>query len=204
MNLDAARDAVTRVERCLAGVPGQLPSNEVLRGAAAFLRSHLAGGFACPMVDELASNGPLVVSENLAQGMRAMLDELDRRCAADEGLRRRLAYVPNQVPRGVRTANVLLSVGLLAYGGLGLWLDDIYLPGKRSGGVHLHGEPAWMVFAAMLSGAANLLTAVIDHYDRRDNEDTYRMVARITQVMGWSLLVLAIILDLLLFRKGTR
>jgi hypothetical protein len=109
-------------------------------------------------------------------------------------------YSPNHIPRGERVTNVLLSTALLAYGTFGLWIDDLYLPGKRTSGIHLHGVPAKVMYLAMLFACANLLAVVVDHYDRRNNEHSYRRVAKLTQIGGWTTFVLALVLDLFVFR----
>lgn len=108
-------------------------------------------------------------------------------------------YSPNHIPRGERVTNVLLSMALLAYGTFGLWIDDLYLPGKRTSGIHLHGLPAKAMYLAMLFACANLLAVVVDHYDRRNNEHRYRRVAQLTQIGGWTTFVLALVLDLFVF-----
>lgn len=108
-------------------------------------------------------------------------------------------YSPNHIPRGERIKNVLLSTALLAYGTFGLWIDDLYLPGKRSSGIHLHGYPAKVMYLAMLFACANLLAVVVDHCDQRNNEHSYRRMAKLTQIAGWTTFVLALVLDLFLF-----
>lgn len=59
------------------------------------------------------------------------------------------------------------------------------------------------MYAAFLCAVANLLAVVIDHYDERPNERHYRTFARVTQILGWCLFGLALVLDLFVFRKGT-
>ena len=49
-----------------------------------------------------------------------------------------------------------------------------------------------------------MLSVVVDHYDTRDNEINYKRFARVTQFLGWSLFILALVLDLFVFHKGTR
>lgn len=112
-------------------------------------------------------------------------------------------HVPNQIPLRVRILNVIFSSVLLVYGTLGVYFDDLYLPGRRSPGMHLHGEPAWIMYGAFVCAAANLLAVVMDHYDRRPNERGYRLFALVTQISGWVLFALALILDVIVFRKRT-
>lgn len=113
-----------------------------------------------------------------------------------------MRHVPNHIPRRERVANVLLSVLLFAYCTFGALHDDIYIPGKRSAGVHLHGTPMWVMYAAMLCAVANLMSVVVDHYDERANEIDYKRFARLTQVLGWGLLLGAYVLDVFVYRTG--
>ena len=113
-------------------------------------------------------------------------------------------HTPNHIPSKERVGNVLLSLILFAYCTYGALHDDIYIPGKRSNGVHMHGVPMWVIYGAMLSAVANMLSVVIDHYDVRANELNYKRFARVTQILGWVLFTSAFILDLFVFRTGTR
>jgi len=44
---------------------------------------------------------------------------------------------------------------------------------------------------------------VLDHYDRRDNERTYRKYAKISLLVAAILLILALLSDFLIFHNGT-
>jgi hypothetical protein len=113
-------------------------------------------------------------------------------------------YTPNHIPVETRWIHVLMSAGLIIYGGVGLWLDDIYLPGKRRGGLHFHGLSAQILFAAFLSACCNLLSVVVDHYDRRNNETNYRLFAQATSILGLGLLVAALVVGLSTGTAGRR
>ena len=62
-------------------------------------------------------------------------------------------YTPNHIPVWTRVFYGLASAGLILYGAFGLWIDDLYIPGKRGPGTHLHGPAAWLMAAAMLMGS---------------------------------------------------
>ena len=94
-------------------------------------------------------------------------------------------YVPNNILPGERIGHIILSLLLLAYGTYGLWVNDLYIPGKRRG-IHLHDVPAWIVYGAIICACTVLLSVVIDHYDRRDNEKHYRTFASVGEFLGWS------------------
>lgn len=106
-------------------------------------------------------------------------------------------YWPNDIPLIERARNVLLSSALLAYGAFSIWIDDLYLPGKTGPGIHLHGAPAKVMFFAMLCACANLISVVVDHHDRRNNQASYGRFAQVSQIAGWIALGLALVLDFL-------
>ena len=96
-------------------------------------------------------------------------------------------YVPNHIDAGDRARYMLFSLLLAAYGGYGVWVDDLYIPTRR-GGIHFHGAPAWMHYGAFLCACLVMLSVVVDHYDRRENEPGYRKFAELFRGIGWVLL----------------
>lgn len=100
-------------------------------------------------------------------------------------------YVPNEVPLKERWFNLLSSVVLLSYGTYGVWINDLYIPAKRGGGVHLHDLPAWVMFAAFFSAVVVMISECIDHYDRRNNEIRYQWFARVVKLVGWGFFCLS-------------
>jgi hypothetical protein len=104
------------------------------------------------------------------------------------------AHTPNHIPASERALHVLFSLLLFAYGSYGLWVDDLYIPGKRSRGIHLHDVPAWVMYGAMICACAVMLSVVIDHYDKRNNETNYRLFANVAKYCGWALFVLSLVL----------
>ena len=106
---------------------------------------------------------------------------------------RRPRYVANSVALSTRWTRTVLALLLLAYGSYGLWVNDVYLPGKRSRGIHLHDESALLCFVAMVCASLVLLSVVLDHYDRRDNEHRYRQFGKVLGVLGWVFLIGALL-----------
>ena len=98
-----------------------------------------------------------------------------------------LTHIPNRIPREERRMNLLFSALLFAYGSYGVWINDLYIPGKRSRGIHLHDVPAWIMYAAMICACLVMLSVVVDHYDRRNNERHYRTFAEVGKFVGWGL-----------------
>lgn len=94
-------------------------------------------------------------------------------------------HIPNNFSIGERVRNTVLAVVLLAYGFYGLYVDDLYIPGKRGGGIHLHGIGAWVMYGALVCSAAIALALVIDHYDRRNNEHHYENFKSMASFVGW-------------------
>jgi hypothetical protein len=94
-------------------------------------------------------------------------------------------YLPNHIPAKSRWLHSIFATGIVAYGAWGVWVDDLFLPGRRGPGIHLHGTPAWVMFGAMACASLLMLLVVVDHYDRRDNERNYKAIASvISWVMG--------------------
>jgi hypothetical protein len=104
--------------------------------------------------------------------------------------------VASRISPRERVCHSLLAICLLAYGAFGLYYDDIYLPGKRSRGIHFHGVAAWIVFGAFVCASLNLIFVAGDHFDSSAGERNYHIFARITQVLGWSLFAGAVICQL--------
>jgi hypothetical protein len=97
---------------------------------------------------------------------------------------------------GERVWHVGAAVLLLGYGGAGVYYDDLYIPGKHSRGVHLHGLPAWIMFGAFVFASLNLLSVLADHCDQSDTGRMYHIFARVTQVAGWALFIGAFVFSL--------
>jgi hypothetical protein len=95
-----------------------------------------------------------------------------------------------------RLWHVILAVLLLIYGAYGLNTDDLYIPGKRSRGVHLHGMAAWIMYGAFVLAAINLISVAVDHCDTSEHGRNYPVLARVTQVAGWSLFAAALLVGL--------
>ncbi|MDO4795103.1 MAG: hypothetical protein Q4A28_04070 [Brachymonas sp.] len=96
-------------------------------------------------------------------------------------------YLVNEFGLWHRIRNTLLGLCLLAYGAYGVWKNDLYISWGRLSRVHLHGAPAWVMYAAMICGAASLLSVVVDHYDQRNNEERYECFRQVVFFLGFIL-----------------
>ncbi len=92
--------------------------------------------------------------------------------------------------------HILLSIFLIGYGVHGLLTDDLFLPSRHGRGAHLHGTPMVLMLIAMACATVALMSAVIDYYDRRDNDRSYKLFARIAGYCGWTFFVLSLVVSL--------
>ena len=100
-------------------------------------------------------------------------------------------YIPNKVSSSQRIAYAVWAFALVAYGTIGIALDDIFIPGRRGNGVHFHGSSAWLMYGAIVLGSTIFIAEVIDHYDTRNNERWYRIYRRIAKAASVALIVCA-------------
>ena len=105
-------------------------------------------------------------------------------------------HVPNHIPSKTRWKYLLQSFLLLIYGTFCVVIDDFYIPGKRGGGAHFQGVPALLLYGVVLAASASMFSVVLDHYDERANERSYRRFAFWSQVAAWALGVGALALSI--------
>jgi len=95
-----------------------------------------------------------------------------------DNMRKDFFYTPNHIPAEERTKNILSSIALFLYGSYGVYVNDLYIPGKRSKGIHLHDVPCWIMFGAIICACLVMLSVVVDHYDQRNNENELPVVCQ--------------------------
>lgn len=95
---------------------------------------------------------------------------------AQPGTFTRENHVPNSVPLMQRIAYAGLAFALICYGAVGVLVDALWIPGRRTLGVVLFGGSTWLAMASLFAGAFGLLSVVVDHYDRRNNQHQYRRI----------------------------
>ena len=106
-------------------------------------------------------------------------------------------HTPNHIPKAERFLNAVYAAVIIALGAIGLTTGELLIPGKRTSGpngVALQGLPAWVMYAAMICACAVLLSVFADHYDRRNNEISYRRFAQIGKILGRSFFFLSLAL----------
>lgn len=107
------------------------------------------------------------------------------------------SYIPNHIPAEERLKYIAFSIFLFAYGSYGVWVNDLYIPGKRSKGIHLHDVPAWIMYGAMICACLVMLSIVVDHYDERNNENNYKLFADMFRFLGWIFFALSLVMAII-------
>lgn len=107
-----------------------------------------------------------------------------------------MEYQPNQIPRSERFIYGLSAAALVLYGIVGLIRDDLYIPGRRSRGFHLHGTSLWIMLVAILFGVAALTALIVDHYDKRDNQRHYKQFVSMTTIAAFVVFFVAIFVNI--------
>jgi hypothetical protein len=80
---------------------------------------------------------------------------------------------PNRIPLRTRVFLAICALFLIVFVLAEVALGLTYLPGKR-GGFLLSGIPTLMLAAAATALLAAALLTIVDHYDKRPNEATYK------------------------------
>jgi len=114
-----------------------------------------------------------------------------------DNMRKDFFYTPNHIPAEERTKNILSSITLFLYGSYGVYVNDLYIPGKRSKGIHLHDVPCWIMFGAIICACLVMLSVVVDHYDQRNNETNYRLFANIFRGLGWGFFIASLVIAII-------
>lgn len=112
---------------------------------------------------------------------------------AEPGTFSRENHTPNVVPLMQRVAYACLGVALICYGAIGVLTDALWIPGRRTAGVVLSGYPTWLAMASLCAGAFGLLSVVLDHFDRRNNQHHYRRFQSVSRWLCLWCLVAAVI-----------
>lgn len=100
---------------------------------------------------------------------------------------------PNQISRPLRRRYVIQAIAIALYAGLGLQAGHLVLPTKTRA-IEINGVASVLLAAALFVAAANMLSIVLDHYDRRNNEHRYESFAKATRWLGWGLVAAATVL----------
>jgi|GEM_PF-1622004 len=82
-------------------------------------------------------------------------------------------HKPNVVLKSYRIECVLVASALLINGAYGLTFGELFWP------FYMYGNAVIAMFLSSALFATYLITIVVDHYDKRDNEFTYTVIRRV-------------------------
>ena len=100
---------------------------------------------------------------------------------------------PNFVPLATRIFNTAFALLLIAYGIAGVLRGNFKVaPPKSMTGLVMYDQPAWLFATAIFIGVMGLLSVVLDHYDKRNNENKYFVFKRVAVGAGIFLLLAAL------------
>jgi hypothetical protein len=112
-----------------------------------------------------------------------------------------LNYKPNAVPLLIRLTMAFSAVFLVFFAVVQLMTGYTYILGKR-GGFLLHGVPSLMVVLTVIALCAAALLTIVDHYDKRPNEEFYKrargLLLKSATISFFAGVPLFILLDLIL------
>ena len=113
-------------------------------------------------------------------------------------------FVPNQYAPAERIIFLVIGVALTWWALDGFLDGEMYLPGRKEGiylrdglavGLDICRAPALGVVGALTGGVA-CFSALIDHYDRRDNEKKYREFFVFCKYVAIAAITSAVVLQL--------
>lgn len=124
-------------------------------------------------------------------------DDCSHICGHCYDRRYSVKYTPNIISMGTRIAYFAFSLSVIIYSIWGFDNGKIYLAfgGQRSGGAAyvLGGTGLVLAVIALVSFALSALLTVVDHYDKRNNEEMYKKTKFLLSVSGWYLYLFSII-----------
>ena len=124
----------------------------------------------------------LVISDEFPEGREGYVDKTGK-------------YIANRIPWDVRRRNIYFSTISLIFGIMMLIKDDSVLRFSfLSHPLHLHALPGYMTFMSCLFAATGYASVIIDHYDQRNNEKSYRIFLRYTSIISIVLAILSFLL----------
>ncbi len=106
--------------------------------------------------------------------------------------------MPNSVSLGHRFGYGLAAAILAVLCSFSIYFGELPLTSHREPGVTvMPGVALWFMIPAMVSGCLAFLSMILDHYDRRGNEDRYRLFLTWTTRIGFTLAGCAYVVDFL-------
>lgn len=107
-------------------------------------------------------------------------------------------YEPNFIDQDTQDEKLIYAGFLLVYGTFAIIIDDLLIPGRRGrSDFHFHGFPLWIMYFAIIIGVAHSISFIVDHSDKRNNEHKYKLFQKYTKYIGWTLVAIATIIQVL-------
>ncbi|MCC2605969.1 hypothetical protein [Planctobacterium marinum] len=101
-------------------------------------------------------------------------------------------YTPNHIPKSTRIFNFVWGTGLVALAVFAWTGGSFHLPGKgASEGVTYTGNALTLFIFAAAIGAINLFITIVDHYDKRNNEQYYKKASQYCSCIAVFLVIAA-------------
>jgi len=107
-------------------------------------------------------------------------------------------YRPNEVPLSTRVIFLISGLGLIIYAIVGLVKGSLWIFGTRGRSMLLSASPMWLMAIAFFLAAANIISDVVDHMDKRDNEKKYQKFRETTKILAWAFFIGALVLNIYL------
>jgi hypothetical protein len=105
-------------------------------------------------------------------------------------------YFPNHVHVVARVTHAFVALTWTTWAVIGILSGHMFFLISRGGPVHFSGVPAFLFSAAVMACAATSVLAIVDHYDRRNNEASYKRLRKRLWLVAAALLLLAMLVGL--------
>jgi hypothetical protein len=175
---------------------GNLPSNRELRDVVRRLTlAEVSTSPESAFLQAAISAPTLRIDDEFVRNLAVLCARTEAQSLAESG--KGAAFTPNRVSLVDRLGSVLLILVIGAYTLWSLERNDFPVNIAKGAPLHLHGIAAWLMVGAASSVVAVLISVLLDHYDRRDNEAAYRQFVRVGSVLGWSLCGSALVVHFL-------
>lgn len=105
-------------------------------------------------------------------------------------------FVPNQYAPAERIIFLVIGVALIWWALDGFLDGEMYLPGRKEGIYLRDGLAVVLGVVGALTGGIACFSALVDHYDRRDNEKKYREFFVFCKYVAIAAITSAVVLQL--------
>lgn len=147
---------------------------------------------ACPNCEKELDTKVPKRHECIFCGYRFEIDENCRLYSLDDS-NQRIGHIPNKIPRDKRIASLVIALGVLGYLLFELWANQFDVPiplGKRHAIVlHFTGGAIPLLALSALCLVFSVISVVVDHFDHRPNEESYRYFLFYSILVGVTLFV---------------